>query len=131
MSGGGARMRRLATFGGVGIVATLTHVAVGLSLVGAGLLAPFGANIVAFLTAFLVSYFGHKTWSFRSNAGHMRAAPRFFAVAVLGLILNQVIVYGIVDLLGLSYALALAVIIASVPVIVYALSSLWAFREDA
>ena len=133
MTGGpkGATIRSVATFGGVGILATITHVVIGLSLTEAVGLAPFTANIVAFMTAFLVSYFGHKTYSFKSRAKHAQAAPRFLAVAVLGLILNQLIVFICVNVLGWSYVVALALIVSLVPVVVYFLSRLWAFREDA
>ena len=115
-------------FGSVGVAATLTHFAVGLSIVSVGLATPFYANIVAFLTAFLVSYFGHKHYTFKSDAAHRRALPRFFLLAALGLALNQLIVYLCVDLAGWSYFVALIIVTAVVPAMTYFAGRYWAFK---
>lgn len=122
-------MQSLFTFGMVGGLATLTHVAVGLGLTGAGWMEPFQANFVAFLLAWCVSYFGHHRYTFQSGAGHARAMPRFLATAIVGLALNQAIVYAVVDRLGWSYPVALVLIVAVVPAIIYLISRFWAFRE--
>ena len=122
--------RSLAAFGVVGVMATAVHFAVGLSLVGAGLMRPFTANIVAFLTAFGVSYAGHRRFTYRSSAPSSRALPRFFVVAALGLFLNQVIVYLCVDMLGWSYLAALLIVVSTVPAAIYVIGRYWAFRED-
>jgi putative flippase GtrA len=115
-------------FAAVGIAATLVHAAVGLTLESAAALSAFVANLIAFSVAFLVSYFGHRRFSFRSEAAHSRALPRFGAVALTGLALNQMLVLAIVNGGGLPYAVALAVIVATVPALTYVLSRLWAFR---
>jgi putative flippase GtrA len=122
---------RLVAFGLVGAAATATHFVVGLSIVGLGMAEPFGANVVAFLTAFAVSYIGHRRFTFRSGAAHAQALPRFFAVAAGGLALNQIIVFSWVDLLGLSYVLALVIVTSVVPTVTYLAGRFWAFSEAA
>ena len=121
----------LVAFGLVGVVATATHFAVGLTIVGLGIAAPFNANIVAFLTAFLVSYIGHRRFTFESAARHLHALPRFFTIASGGLVLNQIIVYCCVDIFGLSYLLALFVVVSTVPGLIYLAGRYWAFPETA
>jgi len=122
---------KLFAFGCVGVAATLTHFAVGLGLVGAGIATPFYANIIAFLTAFGVSYVGHRRFTFQSTTNHKTALPRFFAVAAGGLILNQIIVYLVVNLLDQSYILALIIVVSIVPVLIYQAGRFWVFRETA
>lgn len=122
-----APLRGIAIFGLVGIAASVVHAVVGIALVRSGLLYPFSANIIAFLTAFSVSYVGHRSFSFRSDAAHGGALPKFFAVAVLGLAMNQLIVLMVVNWLGFPYELALAVVFLTVPASTYVLARFWAF----
>lgn len=122
-----ARSGSLLGFALVGLSATGVHVAVGLILVWSGLFGAFFANVLAFSVAFMVSYFGHHRFSFRSTAQHRSAMPRFLAVAAFGLALNQAIVFGMVDLGHLRYELALVVIVGTVPAVTYVLSRIWAF----
>lgn len=129
ISGETSRVRRLLTFGAVGVAASAVHAAVGITLVRGGLLAPFSANVIAFLTAFFVSYFGHRNWTFGSDSSHAGAMPKFFAVAVSGLAMNQAIVFVVVDLLGLRYELALAIVFLTVPPATYVLARFWAFAR--
>ncbi|RZW11795.1 MAG: GtrA family protein, partial [Rhodobacteraceae bacterium] len=96
---------------------------------GDGRMTPFSANIFAFLSAFLVSYFGHSRFTYKSTAPASRSLPRFFAVASGGLFLNQAIVYLAVDVLGWQYITALVIVVSTVPVIIYFLGRVWAFRE--
>ncbi|NWG46172.1 MAG: GtrA family protein [Alphaproteobacteria bacterium] len=117
----------LVRFGLVGVGATLVHACVGLGL-EKGLGQPaLGANLLGFFSGFIVSYLGHYTFSFRSSAAHGTALPRFFAIAMVGLGLNQAIVYGMVNRMGLDYALALAVIVVSVPALTFLLARSFAF----
>lgn len=121
------RVRSVATFAAVGVLATVTHVAIGLAVTALGAATPFVANIFAFLCAFAVSYLGHHRYSFRSTAAHRHAAPKFLAVGLFGLLLNQLIVAALVNGLGAPYYAALAVIVAVVPPLTYLLSLFWAF----
>ena len=120
--------RSLLAFGLVGLTSTLVHVSVGLSLVGAGLADPLTANFLAFCVAFGVSYVGHRRWSFASKAAHRRSLPRFLAVALFALALNQAIVWVLVKEAGISYARTLIILVTLVPALTYLLSRFWAFR---
>lgn len=121
--------KSLCIFGAVGVAASVTHATVGILLVRNGILEPFKANILAFLTAFVVSYVGHYSFSFRSDAAHGGALTKFFLVAVLGLAMNQMIVLIVVNWQKLPYELALGIVFLTVPVSTYLLSRFWAFRS--
>lgn len=129
-----ARHRRHArifiVFGLVGILATTVHVTIGLSIASAGILRPFWANIFAFSGAFIVSYVGHYHFSFRSSADHKLAIPRFMAVALMGLMLNQVVIFMMVDRWQYSYSKALIVIVFFVPAATFILGKFWVFDRE-
>ncbi|MCG8358504.1 MAG: GtrA family protein [Kiloniellales bacterium] len=115
----------------VGVAATLLHVLLMVGLVESGLLAPFEANFVAFSGALLLSYLGNLRWTFGLRGRHQTHVPRFVTVALLGFLLNQAIVYGVVDLLQGDYRLALALVVLIVPALSFLANRHWAFREWA
>ena len=102
-------------FGLVGAAATLLHVLLAVGLVEAAALSPLSANLAAFCAALAVSYLGNLRWTFALRGAHRTRFPRFATIALLGLLLNQTIVYGFVELLHLDYRAALAVVVLIVP----------------
>lgn len=119
---------QISRFGVVGIIATTVHVTIFLTLVDGFAVNPFWANLAAFCTAVLVSYFGNLVWTFDMRAAGLTRLPRFIIVALLGLIANQAIVLLVVELLGQSPRLAIAVIVFVVPAMTYLGSRLWIFN---
>ncbi|OAL57874.1 hypothetical protein A6R74_11715 [Halomonas sp. ALS9] len=117
---------RLFRFLIVGGAATSTHM-----LVAALLFAyfnnpsPYGINAVAFLVAFLVSFYGHRHITFQTR-GSIR---RFFLVAVGGFLANNAILTGGLAL-GMDGLVAVIIATACVPVLTYLASSLWAFKTE-
>lgn len=115
-------------FAAMGGVATLTHLIVALTLNERLGLSALTANFLAFTTAILISYLGNHRWTFTRQGRHDHYLPRFLIVALTGMILNQLIVYGIVELGGWSYRLALAVVVLIVPLITFSLNRQWVFK---
>jgi putative flippase GtrA len=91
-------------------------------------LAPFWANLCAFATAVLVSYFGNLIWTFGMAEEGLGRLPRFVALALCGLVANQAIVFAVVDVAGWSYRLALVIVVLLVPVLTYLASCRWVFH---
>ena len=120
---------QVARFAIIGVGATLTHVVIVLMLVENGLLRPFWANFLAFSTALFVTYFGNHQWVFELRGDHGHHFPKFIVIALLGLALNQGIVYLVVDSLGWDYRISLFLVITAVPAITFALNRFWAFRR--
>jgi len=115
----------------VGVASTLTHIAVAIVLNEMLSLSALVANFLAFTTPVLVSYLGNHGWTFSRRGQHSRYLPRFVLVALTGMALNQLIVYGIVDLGGLSYRLALATVVLIVPMFSFALNQMWVFAASS
>lgn len=118
----------LVRFGVVGVGAMLVHLgAVSLWLVPAGM-TPLAANVLGFLLAFGVSYWGHRHLTFRAaHVAHRHALPRFFSVACLGFAGNEVLYALLLRFTPLDYRLALLLVLGAVAAMTFALGKLWAF----
>ena len=122
-------------FGAVGGAATLTHVATFVALIEIAGVQPMLANAIGFGIAVFVSFIGHFRWTFAPQFGGTvgfrcrarTALVRFVVVALIGLALNSLAVYLVVDVLALPYGVAILVMVGPVPGVVFALSKLWAF----
>jgi putative flippase GtrA len=125
-----------AKFGCVGILATASHIVVFTGLIEFFKVVPLIANILAFCVAVLVSFLGHFHWTFKIEAKQplfrfrqQRVAfARFLAVALLGLGLNSLMVFLVVDISQLSYRYAIVPMALVVPSIMFLISKFWAFR---
>ena len=115
----------------VGAAATCTHYVVALLL--ADHVNLYGANLVGYLAAVAISYFGHQRFSFRVAAGdisHQRQLPRFVAGSLGGLVLSYLLLALMRVWLGAPNWLSLAVAVGLVPVYAFLLNKFWVFRAD-
>lgn len=120
--------RQLGWFAVTGGAAAATHWLVVVALVEASALSPLRANVAGFAVAFLVSYGGHRHLTFRAAAvPHRQALPRFLAVALAGLALNQVLYAWLLRHAPWPYPLALAVVLVLVAALTFLLARGWAF----
>ena len=71
--------RELARFGLIGVGATVFYALASLTLIAAGL-APTLASALAYGLAALVSYAGHKLFTFASDGAHRVEGPRYAVV---------------------------------------------------
>ena len=123
-----ALIRQIATFGVAGVIATLVHVIIGVTLNRFVGLTPFTANLIAFPLATCVTLFGNSQLTFRGYGGGARSLLKALATVLFGLALNQILVEIVTAHLGYSYEVALIVIIATVPAATFLLFKFWAFR---
>lgn len=120
---------QVATFGLVGVVATIVHYAVALSLTRVMPLA--FANPLGFAVAFCVSYFGHLRYTFRiagEQSNHRSRLPRFLVVALLGFLVGQTII--VLPFHSLPDWLSLLLAVTAAPVTTFIASKLWVFRQN-
>jgi putative flippase GtrA len=122
-------------FGTVGAAATAVHVAVFVGLIELAGAPPLLANAIAFGLAVLISFGGHFHWTFAPRTPRATgigrparlALIRFFVVALIGLTLNSLAVYLVVNVLALPYGLAIVLMVTVGQAAVFTLSRLWAF----
>lgn len=123
--------RELFWFGLIGISALLVHFLLVTLLVPMGL-QPLLANVVAYLLAFQVSYWGHRQKTFAAgHVCHWQTLPRFFAVASLSFLLNEALYFLLLHYTPLDYRVALLLVLAAVAVVTFVLSRAWAFSHVA
>ncbi len=115
-------------FVSVGALAAAVHYVVAL-LAHAGDWQPADANWIGFLCAFPVSYIGHRRWSFRgTQASHMTAFFKFLAVALLGFLGNQGLLWLALTYTPLPFWFVLGMVMVIIAVSTWLLSRFWAFQ---
>jgi len=122
---------QLVRFGIIGVAAAITHYVVALLLVGQAIL-PAWANLFAFITAFWVSYFGHRYFSFQAHdLEHQQTLPRFLLVAVIGFVFNETLLLLMLHYTSIGIQTGLPVIIVLTAVMTFVLSRFFAFRPSS
>jgi putative flippase GtrA len=120
---------QLARFGIVGFSASFINFVIVIFLVELFQMHPLLANLVAFFTAFLVSYAGHRYWTFaHKNHRFIKCMPKFFTVALLSLTVNEGLYYFMLRHKVFSYETALLIVIGVVACLSFTLSKFWAFK---
>lgn len=119
--------RELLWFALIGSSALLSHFLLVTLLVPLGL-QPLVANVIAYLLAFQVSYWGHRRKTFEANhLPHRQTLPRFFAVASVSFLLNEALYFLLLQFTELDYRVALLLVLLVVAVLTFVLSRTWAF----
>lgn len=123
---------QLVQFALVGGAAATTHLAVVALLVQAGALQPLAANVLAFLLAFVVSYNGHALLTFsETKARGWAVLGKYFAVACLSFVLNELLYWWLLNSLHWNYLLSLFLVLVVVAVATFVLSKFWAFSNKS
>jgi len=80
---------QLARFTTTGAAAALTHYSIVMLLFKRNIALQY-ANLIAFLLAYWVSYFGHRIFTFKAqHISHRHTLPKFTLVAGLGFLFNE------------------------------------------
>lgn len=124
-----AQFFELARFGIVGVGATLTHLGVAYLLASHSEMPLVICNTMAFGVAFIVSFLGHYHWTFKPAGPARGSLFKFFAVAVLGLIASNILLFILVELNIANDFTKLLISIFIIPIVSYILSKCWAFRN--
>lgn len=116
----------------VGGSAAATHLAVVGLLVALWGLPPLGANVLGFLVAFIVSYNGHAWLTFAvAQVRGWGTVARFFAVACLSFVANELLYAAALHWLDWHYFWSLAAVLVLVAIGTFVLSKFWAFKARA
>ncbi|WP_246434657.1 GtrA family protein [Teredinibacter haidensis] len=118
---------QLLVFGVVGVTATLTHYFTALiSHEWAGIDLYF-ANLIGYVSAVMVSYFGHGRFTFKQELD-LQVFLRFALVSVSTFFCSELILLALETFLQLSHRVSLGVVVCTIPVITFVLSKMWVFR---
>jgi putative flippase GtrA len=112
----------------VGGMAAGVHLLVVMLAVELGQVSPAYANVIAFAVAFLVSYAGHRRYTFGAGPGVADSLGKWLAVSIGGFLLNQALYVAALRLLpAWPYLLLLAGVTVLVALCSFFLGKLWAF----
>ena len=124
-----ALARSFFRFAVVGAVATTIHAAVFALLIETTPVDPVAATAVAFVVAFVAGFLLNRNWTFASRADPLAQLPRYLVVQLVGLALNAGIMAFAVHAQRWSPYVGLALAIALVPPVTFALAKAWVFRD--
>ena len=114
----------------VGAIATLVHLLVFHVLSSQYQVHAVAANVVAFLSAFSISYVGHNLLTFRTKQKRqfVNTGFKFMLLQLVGLSFNTVIAinieYGVI-----RYEVGLVLMGLATPSFTFVLSKFWVFRS--
>lgn len=120
-------MRQIASFGTVGICATLLHIAVASALIELAGLNGFLANASGAAAAFCVSYLGNARMTFASQRSISSGAMRYAVVTLASLLLTSAIL-ALTQRAGLSTLFYALIVLMVVPPTTFLLAKFWAFQ---
>ena len=96
-------VNQFAKFAGVGIIGTAAHYILLIIIVEVFNRDPVSGSAVGFVGGALVNYYLNRHYTFKSDARHRVAMPKFLAVATIGMILNVTIMATLTNLLDIQY----------------------------
>jgi putative flippase GtrA len=123
-----AIIRQFLSYAGVGAIGTAGHYAVYITLVNAGV-GVTASSVAGFVVGALINYGLNYYYTFKSEQPHHQAMARFFTVALVGLLLNTLIVFAL-DRMHWHYLLAQAAATIVVLLWNFAANRHWTFGGD-
>lgn len=114
----------------IGGLATLVHYVAALTAYGVFNVPPLWANFIAFIIAFNVTYLGHYFWVFKSENSHRSSLPKSLSVSLTGLMLSQLIVWGLTEKLDFPFHFTLIAAVTLVPIVTFSLNRFWVFKAE-
>ncbi|MFC1458345.1 GtrA family protein [Microvirga arabica] len=117
----------LLLFGGVGLLSSLGYFASMSICIEVLRFSVFGAAFVAFCIGTLISYLGNTLLTFRGSLNSATLA-RFLVVVMTGMVVNQVIAFGL-NAIGAHYVFIALTVFAVVPIFNFIGHSLFTYRE--
>jgi putative flippase GtrA len=118
---------QLAKFGIVGASGYVVNLGIYAALLGIG---AHKAAVVSFVVAAGWNYWWNRHWTFAHQKGNFAyQGMRFFVVALLGLVVNQLWLVLFLDVMGLGKIVSQAIAIILVMPLNFLGNKLWSFRR--
>lgn len=121
-------LRQIIRFAGAGLMSAVGHFGLLILLVQGFALAAVPASAAGAVFGAGINYFLNYRYTFRSSKQHREAIRKFAVVALVGLLLNTLLMWLFVDLLGIFYLLAQLLTTGLVFVWSFAASRYWTFH---
>jgi putative flippase GtrA len=123
-----ALIRQFVNFTGVGFISAIGHYGLLITLVQIASVPAVPASAAGALLGAWINYTLNYRYTFRSGKRHREAVLKFAAVATVGLVLNTLLMWVGVELIGAHYLLSQIVTTGLVLIWSFAGNRYWTFR---
>lgn len=122
-------IKQVFRFGIVGGLSTLLNSVIFVLLVDSMHFRPLVGNLLAFLVAFWVSYFGHFLWTFENKSHNHQKLAKFLITSFIGLAINSGFVWLLMHHWHQSAYVATIPMIFVTPLMIFFINKLWVFVD--
>ncbi len=116
-------------YGFVGLLGTIVHTGVLALSVEYLKIIPVLATVIGFVFSLVLSYVLNSKWTFKRNSKTKNSFIKYTITCSIGLLLNIIIMFVIVNILEYSYLFGQLTAIVLVPIFNYSLSRYWVFNK--
>ena len=120
--------RQFIAFSVIGAIGTAGHFAVLIISVQILSTDPVTGSMAGFLVGAIINYLLNYHVTFKSGTRHLESFPKFFTIAIIGLVLNISIMYVMTQ--WLHYLVSQAIATAIVLIWNFLCNRFWTFREE-
>ncbi|MFT5082507.1 MAG: putative flippase GtrA [Lentisphaeria bacterium] len=121
-------VKQLIIFGGIGVLATLTHYSIALACVELFAQPLLLANFIGYASAIMVSFFGHGFYTFQVKLNAI-IFKKFLVVSIATFLLSEFLVFIFERFIPINHRLSLAMVVVTIPLISFSLNKLWVYKH--
>lgn len=121
---------RVIKFLSVGAIATAIQYALLIIQVEVLSVSSVVASFIAYSLSSVVNYLMNYYFTFGSTAKHLQSSAKFVLVAVIGLVVNTVLMYALIEIAGVHYLFAQIISTLIVLVWNYLAHKHWTYRSN-
>lgn len=122
------RAAKFVTYAAMGAVGTLVQYAVLVGVVDLGVAGPVAGSVGGAVLGAIVNYLLNRRITFKSNARHASALPKFALTAGAGILVNALVMACLTGSAGVHYLLAQLIATGVVLILTYSVNSVWTFK---
>lgn len=122
--------RKFTSFVCVGGIATAFQYVILFLLVEFGHFSPVFSSAIGFVSSCILNYILNYKFTFKSDKKHREAFTKFMIVASIGLSLNVVVMYALIDIACLNYVFSQLAATLVILMWNFLANLLWSFKEN-
>ena len=120
--------KQFLSFSGIGFINTMIYMLITVTVVELMNINPVLANIIAFVSANIFSYWANSRWSFRATLSSGRFF-KFFTVSIIGLLLTISISTN-AQAMHWHYLTGVAILLCTMPILSFVSHKFWTYANQ-
>jgi len=124
-----SNLHKVISYSFVGIIGTLIHFSTLVILVEAFKIDPLLSSGIGFILTVILSFVLNMKYTFKiKNRKKAHLFIKYLTTSIIGLMLNNCIMYYFVRILSLHYSIGQAVVVICIPIINFLINNYWTFK---